>query len=43
MSSLNQIVSAGYAASISPDVQTLLGRTPITFRQFAHDYAKQWQ
>jgi uncharacterized protein YbjT (DUF2867 family) len=40
MSSLNQIVSAGYAASISPDVRTLLGRAPITFQQFAHDYAK---
>jgi NAD(P)H dehydrogenase (quinone) len=43
MSSLNQIVSAGYAAGISPDVQTLLGRAPITFQQFAKDYATQWQ
>jgi uncharacterized protein YbjT (DUF2867 family) len=43
MSSLNQIVSAGYAAGISPDVQTLLGRAPITFQQFAKDHAAQWQ
>lgn len=43
MRSLNQIVSAGYAADISNDVQTLLGRTPITFAQFAKDYASQWQ
>jgi uncharacterized protein YbjT (DUF2867 family) len=43
MSSLNQIVSAGYAAGISPDVQTLLGRAPITFQQFAKDHAVQWQ
>jgi uncharacterized protein YbjT (DUF2867 family) len=43
MSSLNQIVSAGYAAGISPDVQTLLGRAPITFQQFAKDHATQWQ
>ncbi len=43
MSSLNQIVSAGYAAGISPDAQVLLGRTPISFSQFAKDYATQWQ
>jgi uncharacterized protein YbjT (DUF2867 family) len=43
MSSLNQIVSAGYAAGISLDLQTLLGRAPITFQQFAKNYATQWQ
>jgi uncharacterized protein YbjT (DUF2867 family) len=43
MSSLNQIVSAGYAAGISGDVQNLLGRAPITFRQFALDHAALWR
>ncbi len=42
MSSLNQIVSAGYAAGISSDVQNLLGRAPITFKQFALDHAALW-
>jgi uncharacterized protein YbjT (DUF2867 family) len=43
MSSLNQIVSAGYAAGISSDVQNLLGRAPITFKQFALDHAALWR
>jgi uncharacterized protein YbjT (DUF2867 family) len=43
MSSYNQIVSAGHAAGISRDVQNLLGRAPITFKQFALDYAARWR
>lgn len=43
MSSLNQIISAGYAKGISPDVENLLGRAPIGFAQFAKDYAQVWR
>jgi uncharacterized protein YbjT (DUF2867 family) len=35
--------SKGYAASISPDAEQLLGRKPISFAQFACDYASNWQ
>jgi uncharacterized protein YbjT (DUF2867 family) len=42
LDSLNAIVSAGYAGAISPDVQTLLGRAPIGFSQFAKDYQGAW-
>ena len=42
LDSLNAIVSAGYAGAISPDEQTLLGRAPIGFRQFANDYKRAW-
>lgn len=43
MSSLDQIVSAGYAAGISADVQHLLGRSPTSFTQFASDHAPLWR
>jgi uncharacterized protein YbjT (DUF2867 family) len=43
MDSLNRIVAAGYAAGISPDVERLLGRKPITMAQFARDYSAAWQ
>jgi uncharacterized protein YbjT (DUF2867 family) len=42
MASLNEIVSAGYAAATTNDVQTLLGRAPISFAQFAKDYSAVW-
>ena len=42
LDSLNTLVSAGYAGAISPDVQNLLGRAPIGFRQFAQDYKATW-
>lgn len=42
MDSLNRIVAAGYAAGISPDVERLLGRKPITMAQFARDYSAAW-
>ena len=43
LDSLNAIVSAGYAGAISPDVQSLLGRSPIGFRQFVKDYQGAWK
>ena len=43
MSSLNEVVSAGYASAISDDVPNILGRKPISFAQFAKDYAANWQ
>jgi uncharacterized protein YbjT (DUF2867 family) len=43
MDSLNTLVGLGYAAGISPDVQSLLGRAPIRFEQFAKDHAAAWQ
>ena len=42
LDSLNALVSAGHAAGISPDVQTLLGRAPIGFRQFVQDFREKW-
>jgi uncharacterized protein YbjT (DUF2867 family) len=36
---LNAIIKAGYTAGISPAVREITGRAPITFRQFAQDYA----
>jgi uncharacterized protein YbjT (DUF2867 family) len=42
MASLNQIIAAGYAAGTTGDVQALLGRAPISFTQFAKDYAGVW-
>ncbi len=43
MDSLNQIVSAGYASGVSPDVQNLLGRAPRTFRAFVADAVQHWK
>ncbi len=42
LDSLNALVSAGYAAAISPDVQNLLGRAPIGFRRFVQDFQGAW-
>jgi uncharacterized protein YbjT (DUF2867 family) len=42
MASLNEIVAAGYAAETTSDVQTLLGRAPISFAQFAKDFSATW-
>jgi uncharacterized protein YbjT (DUF2867 family) len=41
--SLNRVVAAGYAAGVSPDVETLLGRKPISLAQFAQDHAAAWK
>jgi uncharacterized protein YbjT (DUF2867 family) len=42
LSSLNRIISAGYAGAISPDVESLLGRAPIGFAAFAQDHRDAW-
>ena len=42
LDSLNELVSQGYAGAISPDTETLLGRAPGGFRQYAHDQAAAW-
>jgi uncharacterized protein YbjT (DUF2867 family) len=42
MTSLHQIIAAGYAAQTTHDVENLLGRKPIGVEQFARDYAKVW-
>jgi uncharacterized protein YbjT (DUF2867 family) len=36
-------VRAGYAADISPDVEKFLMRKPLTFGQYAKDYAEVWR
>jgi hypothetical protein len=43
MASLFTIVALGYAAGTTSDVQTLLGRAPISFAQFAKDYSGVWK
>ncbi len=43
MDSLNTLVGMGYAAGISPDTEQLLGRKPISFREFSRDYAASWK
>lgn len=36
-------VRAGECATVSPDVETILRRVPITFGRYAQDYASAWQ
>jgi uncharacterized protein YbjT (DUF2867 family) len=36
-------VRAGYAADINRDVETILKRKPLTFAQYATDYAEAWR
>lgn len=42
LSSLNQIIAAGYASGISTDVETVTGKPARTFSAFAHDHADAW-
>ena len=42
LSSLNQIIAAGYAAGITTDVETVTGKPARTFSAFAHDHANAW-
>ncbi|OQS36817.1 hypothetical protein B0T40_10550 [Chromobacterium haemolyticum] len=42
LDSLNRLVSAGLAASVSDDVKRLTGRAPRSFAQFARDNAARW-
>ena len=43
MMSLNHVIAAGYASGISPDVEQLLGRTPIPFERFVSDHVAAWR
>jgi uncharacterized protein YbjT (DUF2867 family) len=40
---LQRFYIAGHGAAVTPDVERVLGRKPISFDQFAQDYAKAWQ
>ncbi len=37
------LMAEGLGALISPDAERVLGRPPISFQQFAHDYAQAFQ
>jgi uncharacterized protein YbjT (DUF2867 family) len=43
MDSLNQVVSAGYASGVSPDVEIILGRKARTFASFVNENAGAWK
>jgi uncharacterized protein YbjT (DUF2867 family) len=43
MSVLMGYVRAGYTGDISPDIEKILGRKPITFAKFAKDHASVWK
>lgn len=40
---LYRSVRRGETASVSPDVANILGREPITFEQYVHDYIEFWK
>ena len=40
---LYRSVRRGDTDYVSPDVANILGREPITFEQYAHDYAESWK
>jgi uncharacterized protein YbjT (DUF2867 family) len=40
---LNEILAAGYAATVTDDVRRVAGREPITFDEFARDHAKAFR
>lgn len=42
MITLYSVAKAGRAAGLTNEIQRLLGRPPITFRQFAEDYRDVW-
>src|SRR5439155_1415057 len=37
-----RLVRQGFCAPVSADVQTVLGRPPVSFAQFARDHAACW-
>ncbi len=43
LSSLNQIIKAGYAEGVTTTVQNVTGEKPISFEQFANDYQSNWK
>lgn len=40
---LMDVFAAGYAATVSPDVKTVIGRAPHTFDDFACDFAQAFR
>ena len=43
MESLNRRIKLGLTAEVSPNVRLLTGNNPISFTQFAEDYAASWK
>lgn len=43
MEALYTIAKLGWAGHLTNDTQRILGRKPITFRQFAEDYKSAWE
>jgi uncharacterized protein YbjT (DUF2867 family) len=43
MEALYTVAKLGMAGRLTQDTERVLGRTPITFRQFAEDYKEAWQ
>jgi uncharacterized protein YbjT (DUF2867 family) len=43
MSTLYGMVRQGWAATVTDQVDNVLGRPPITFAQFAKDHAEVWK
>jgi uncharacterized protein YbjT (DUF2867 family) len=43
MTSLNQLIAAGHAEGISPDLQSLTRQKPRTFSAFAEEHALAWK
>lgn len=43
MSSLNQIIAAGYVAEVTDTVAQILGKPARRFEDFAQEYASSWQ
>jgi uncharacterized protein YbjT (DUF2867 family) len=43
MSSLNRVIAGGYANGLSEDVQTVIGRAPRSFAEFARDNVNAWR
>jgi hypothetical protein len=42
-SSLAHVYSQGWAAGLSPDVQTLTGHAPRSFADFVSEHVAAWQ
>jgi uncharacterized protein YbjT (DUF2867 family) len=43
MINMQRMVRQGLCQPVSPDVESVLGRTPITFEQYVRDYAGYWK
>jgi hypothetical protein len=39
---LSEVTALGKAGYLTDDTKRLLGRDPLTFRQFAQDFAEVW-